>query len=50
MSLDGRSCQGDGILRLTAIGVEIDLDAIYEDTKLDVTRRLAAGERQAPAV
>lgn len=39
---------GDAVLTLPAIGVEIPLDAIYEDTELDTTRR-PAGERSAPA-
>ncbi len=36
--------EGSALLRLTALGVEIALDAIYEDTELDPTRR-RAGER-----
>jgi Uma2 family endonuclease len=36
----------DAILRLSSIGVEISLDAIYEDTDLDLTRRRA---NEAPA-
>jgi Uma2 family endonuclease len=36
-------------LNLTSIGVELSLDAIYEDTALDATRPPAAGE-SAPAV
>jgi Uma2 family endonuclease len=39
---------GDAVLNLSAIGVEISLDAIYEDTELDATRR-PAGETPAPA-
>ena len=39
---------GDAVLNLVAIGVEIDLDTIYEDTELDATRR-PAGETSAPA-
>ncbi len=35
--------QGDAILKLTSVGVEISLDAIYEDTDLDLTRRPEAG-------
>lgn len=31
----------DGVLNLSAIGVQIALDAIYEDTELDATRRRA---------
>ena len=42
--------EADGTLSLSSIGVEISLDAIYEDTELDATRRLAAGGQQAPAV
>jgi len=38
----------DGILTLSAIGVAMPLDAIYEDTELDATRR-PAGETPAPA-
>jgi Uma2 family endonuclease len=40
--------EGDAVLRLSSIGVEVSLDAIYEDTELDLTRRRAAGG-QAPA-
>ena len=29
---------GDAVLNLSSIGVEIALDAIYEDTELDATR------------
>jgi Uma2 family endonuclease len=32
---------GDAVLNLSSIGVEIPLDAIYEDTELDATRRPA---------
>ena len=32
---------GDGVLKLTAIGVELSLDAVYEDTELDTIRRRA---------
>jgi hypothetical protein len=39
----------DGTLNLSAIGVAISLDAIYEDTELDATRR-RADETPAPAV
>jgi len=39
---------GDAVLSLSAIGVEISLDAIYEDTELDATRR-RADETPAPA-
>jgi len=38
----------DGTLTLSAIGVAISLDAVYEDTELDATRR-PAGETPAPA-
>jgi Uma2 family endonuclease len=34
---------GDAMLNLSAIGVTIALDAIYEDTELDATRRPADG-------
>jgi Uma2 family endonuclease len=34
---------GDAVLKLSAIGVEPALDAIYEDTEIDATRRPAAG-------
>jgi Uma2 family endonuclease len=40
--------EGDAVLNLSSIGVEVSLDAIYEDTELDATRR-QAGEQQAPA-
>ena len=39
---------GDAVLNLSSIGVEIALDAIYEDTELDATRR-PADETPAPA-
>ena len=39
---------GDAVLNLLSIGVELPLDAIYEDTELDATRRQAGGE-PAPA-
>lgn len=39
---------GNGALNLSAVGVELSLDAIYEDTELDATRR-PADERPAPA-
>ncbi|HWD59152.1 MAG TPA: Uma2 family endonuclease [Stellaceae bacterium] len=39
---------GDTVLKLSAIGVEISLDAIYEDTELAATRR-PADETPAPA-
>ena len=38
----------NGLLKLSVIGVEIPLDAIYEDTELDAIRRPAA-EGQTPA-
>ena len=38
----------DGTLNLSVIGVAISLDAIYEDTELDATRR-REDERPAPA-
>jgi Uma2 family endonuclease len=38
----------EGLLKLTVIDVEIPLDAIYEDTELDATRR-PASEGQTPA-
>jgi Uma2 family endonuclease len=41
--------EGDAALTLSSIGVEIILDAIYEDTELDATR-LREGGRQAPAL
>lgn len=40
--------EGDAVLRLPSVGVEIPFDAIYEDTELDVTRPRAAAP-QAPA-
>jgi Uma2 family endonuclease len=39
---------GDAVLNLSSVGVEISLDAIYEDTELDPTRRPADGT-SAPA-
>jgi Uma2 family endonuclease len=40
--------EGSAPLKLTAIGVEIGFDAIYEDTELDPTRPQAGGrEREA---
>jgi Uma2 family endonuclease len=39
---------GDMVLKLSAIGVEIGLDTIYEDTELDATRRPDEGG-SAPA-
>ena len=44
----GSSIEGAAILKLPSIGVEISLDAIYEDTELDVTRP-REGERRVPA-
>jgi Uma2 family endonuclease len=41
--------EGDAALTLSSIGVEITLNAIYEDTELDATRRREDG-RQAPAL
>jgi Uma2 family endonuclease len=41
--------EGDATLTLSSIGVEISLDAIYEDTELDATRPREGG-RQAPAL
>jgi Uma2 family endonuclease len=41
--------QGDAILRLSCLGVEISLDTIYEDTELHVTRR-REDEPKAPAL
>jgi len=40
--------EGDAVLKLSSISVEINLDVIYEDTELDATRR-REGERQIPA-
>ena len=40
--------EGDAVLKLSSIGVEVSLDAIYEDTELDATRPREGG-RQAPA-
>ncbi len=34
---------GDTVLRLSSVGIEIALDAIYEDTELDATRPPADG-------
>ena len=41
--------EGDAILNLSSIGVEISLDTVYEDTELDATRLREDG-RQAPAL
>jgi Uma2 family endonuclease len=35
---------GDSVLKLSSIAIELRLDAIYEDTELDATRRQAGGE------
>ena len=40
--------QGDAILNLSSIGVEISLDTIYEDTEFEAIR-LREGERRSPA-
>jgi Uma2 family endonuclease len=40
--------EGDAVLNLSSIGVEVSLDVIYEDTELDAIRR-REGERQIPA-
>ncbi len=39
---------GDAVLKLSSVGVELSLDAIYEDTELDATRR-PAGSESPPA-
>jgi Uma2 family endonuclease len=41
--------EGDAVLKLTSIGIEISLDTVYEDTELDATRR-REGARQAPVL
>jgi Uma2 family endonuclease len=41
--------EGDATLTLSSIGVEITLDAIYEDTELDAIQPRGDG-RQAPAL
>jgi Uma2 family endonuclease len=41
--------EGDNILELSSIGIDISLDAVYEDTELDATRLREDG-RQAPAL
>ena len=41
--------EGDAVLRLSSIGVEIRLDTVYEDTELDATRLRESG-RQAPVL
>src|SRR5207237_2574042 len=40
--------QGDAVLKLSSVGVEVSLDALYEDTELDATR-LPDRRRQTPA-
>ena len=40
--------EGEAVLNLSSIGVEISLDTIYEDTELAATRR-REGEGQIPA-
>jgi Uma2 family endonuclease len=40
--------EGDAVLNLSSIGVEVSLDTIYEDTELDATRP-RKGERQPVA-
>jgi hypothetical protein len=40
--------EGDAIVGLSSIGVEISLDVVYEEMELDATRPRAGG-RQAPA-
>jgi Uma2 family endonuclease len=40
--------EADAVLKLSWIGVEMSLDAIYEDTELEATRP-REGERQIPA-
>ena len=40
--------EGDVVLKLSSIGVEIGLDTVYEDIDLDAIRR-REGERQIPA-
>jgi Uma2 family endonuclease len=41
--------EGDAVLKLSSIGVDISLDTVYEDTELDATR-LREGGRQARAL
>jgi Uma2 family endonuclease len=41
--------EGSAVLKLSSIGVEMSLDAIYEDTELDAIRLRESG-RQAPAL
>jgi Uma2 family endonuclease len=40
--------EGNAVLKLSSIGVEVSLDTIYQDTELDATRPREGG-RQAPA-
>src|SRR3984893_7340718 len=40
--------EGDAVLNLSSIGVEVSVDAVYEDTELDAIRP-REGERQIPA-
>ena len=40
--------EGDAVLNLSSIGIEVSLDVIYEDTELAATPR-REGERQIPA-
>lgn len=40
--------EGNAVLRLSSIGVEVRLDTIYQDTELDATQPREGG-RQAPA-
>jgi Uma2 family endonuclease len=40
--------EGDAVLSLSSIGVEVSLDTIYEDTELDAIRP-QGGERRSPA-
>lgn len=41
--------EGDAVLKLSSVGVEVSLETIYEDTELDATRQ-RRGEQQAPAL
>ena len=40
--------EGNAVLNLSSIGVEVNLDVIYEDTELDTTQR-RDDRQQAPA-